>query len=149
MPGKDYSTTITVSKSPKEVFDAVNNVRGWWSERIKGETDKLGAEFEFEEPGFHWSVQKITEMVPNKRVVWRVTDSQIKFVKEKTEWKGTDVIFDISKKGEKTELQFTHRGLVPEIECFDACSGGWSHYVGGSLRDLITKGKGYPSKKEK
>ena len=69
------------------------------------------------------------------------------FVKDKTEWNGTKVIFDITKKGDKTEVRFTHVGLVPQYECYDACTDAWSGYIKGSLRNLITKGKGQPNKK--
>ena len=88
---------------------------------------------------------KITELVPGKKVVWRVLDNYFNFTKDKTEWTGTDIIFDISKKGDKTEVRFTHQGLVPEYECYDACSDGWGTYINSSLRDLIAKGKGQPN----
>ncbi len=42
------------------------------------------------------------------------------------------------------ELRFIHVGLVPDVECFGACSMGWLHYVNGSLRSLITTGVGLP-----
>ena len=80
-----------------------------------------------------------------KKVVWRVLDNYFNFTKDKTEWTGTDVIFDISKKGDKTEVRFTHRGLVPEYECYDACREGWSTYINSSLLDLIVTGKGQPN----
>jgi hypothetical protein len=37
--------------------------------------------------------------------------------------------------------------LVPELDCFDACSKGWSYYVGESLRRRITTGAGKPDPK--
>ncbi len=37
----DFSTTLLVDQTPKEVFQAINNVRGWWSEEIEGSTHKL------------------------------------------------------------------------------------------------------------
>jgi hypothetical protein len=149
MKGKNYTTAFTVDQSPEEVFDAVNNVRGWWSEEIQGHTDKLGAEFKFHYEDLHHSTHKITEFVPGKKVVWHVPKARINFVKDKAEWDGTDIVFEIGRKASKTELRFTHVGLVPTIECYDGCSGGWGFYINESLFDLITKGKGQAEKKEK
>lgn len=112
-----------------------------------GETDTLGAEFKFHYKDLHFSAHRITEFVPDKKVVWHTTDSHINFVEDKTEWTGTDVIFEITKIGDKTELRFTHVGLAPNIECYSSCSDAWSFYINTSLRDLITKGKGQPNRK--
>jgi hypothetical protein len=64
MKDRNYTTAITVNQSPEEVFDAINNVRGWWSEEIEGPTDKPGAEFTFHYKDLHRSTHKITEFVP-------------------------------------------------------------------------------------
>lgn len=146
---KSYTTTFLVDKTPKAVFDAVNNVRGWWSEEIVGSTNKLGALFKYRYQDIHRSSQNITELVPNKKVVWHVTNSRLDFVKDKAEWNGTDIVFNIAKKNGKTELRFTHVGLVPALECYGACSDGWSFYVKDSLRGLIKTGMGQPDRKEK
>ncbi len=146
---QSFTTTILVDKTPKAVFDAINNVRGWWSEEIDGRTDKVGAEFKYHYKDVHLSTQKITELVPGKKVVWHVVDSRLDFVKDKTEWNGTDIVFGINKKGDKTELNFTHVGLVPSLECYDDCVDGWSFFINESLRKLIRTGKGQPIPKEK
>ena len=80
--------------------------------------------------------------------MWHVLDARIDFVKDKTGWKGTDVVFEISKKDGKTELRFTHVGLVPAIECYGKCAGAWGYYINDSLRALITTGKGDPNPEE-
>ena len=144
MKKRDFTTAFTVSNTPQEVFDAVKNVRGWWSQTIVGDTDKVGAKFRYRHGELHDTTQKITELEPGRKVVWRVVDSKIHFVKDKAEWKGTDIVFEIAKKGARTELRLTHVGLVPSLECFEDCSGGWGFYFNGSLRRLITTGKGQP-----
>ena len=146
MTNRNFTTAFTVNQTPETVFAAINNVRGWWSEEIDGSTDKLGAEFKYHFQNIHRCRLKITELVPGKKVVWRVLDNYFSFTKDKiVEWKGTDIIFEIAKKSDRTEVRFTHQGLVPEYECYDACREGWSTYINSSLRDLITTGKGKPN----
>ncbi len=147
--GKDLTLTLSVDKTPKEVFDAVNDVRGWWSEDIEGSTDKAGGIFKYHYKDMHVSTQKITEFVPGKKVVWHVSDSSLNFVKDKNEWTGTDIVFRIFRKNGKTELKFTHVGLVPGLECYDACLEGWGFYINDSLKRLITTGQGQPYREEK
>jgi hypothetical protein len=142
---RNYTTSFAVHQSPEEVFNAINNVRGWWSGEIVGDTDKLGAEFTYRVPDAHRSKQKITEFIPSKKVVWHVLDATLSFVKDKNEWKGTDIVFEIAKKGDKTEVRFTHVGLVPACECYNDCSNAWGMLVNGNLRKLIITGKVQPS----
>jgi hypothetical protein len=147
-PDPNFTTTISVDQSPEEAFAAINNPRGWWSENIEGSTAKLGDEWTYRYKDVHRSTMKVTEMVPNKKVVWLVVDNYFNFTEDKTEWTNTKVMFEISKRGNKTEIRFTHQGLVPAYECFDVCSNAWGSYVNGSLRNLIATGKGKPNPKE-
>jgi hypothetical protein len=148
MDKPSFTTSILVSQSPEEVFGAVNDVRGWWSGEIKGRTDELGAVFEYRYQDLHRSTHQITELVPGTKVVWHVTESHLGFVDDKKEWNGTDIVFEIGKKGDQTELRFTHVGLVPAFQCYGDCSGAWGYYINDSLRALITTGKGHPNQKE-
>ncbi|MEV6428805.1 SRPBCC domain-containing protein [Nocardia sp. NPDC051463] len=133
-----------VDRTPDEVFTAINNVRGWWSGEIEGGTSELGDEFTYRYQDFHLSRQRVAESVPGERVVWLVVEGGPHFVEDRTEWKGTSIRFELSEKDAGTEVRFTHLGLVPEYECFDACSDAWGSYINGSLRSLIT-GNGRPS----
>ena len=148
MKNEDFTTSFLVDQSPQEVFDAINNVRGWWTGEIDGSTDKLGAEFTYRYKDIHRSTQKIAELVPGRKVVWDVTDAQLNFVHDKTEWIGTKVVFEIARDGDKTEVRFTHVGLVPAFECYGGCSGAWGSLVNDNLRNLIATGKGQPNQKE-
>ena len=145
MDHKSFTATFLVDQTPAEVFAAINNVRGWWSGEINGDTDKLGAEFTYRVPDMHRSKQKISELIPGKKVVWHVIDATLSFVNNKREWKDTDIVFEIAGKGNKTEVRFTHIGLVPEYECYNDCSNAWGMLINGNLHKLITTGKVQPS----
>ena len=139
---KDFTTSILVDKSPTEVFNAINNARGWWQGEIKGSTQKLNEEFSYQMADVHFSKQKIVESIPDKKIVWQVTDSNLSFVNKTDEWTGTTVEFDIQPEGKKTKVTFTHYGLTPSVECYDACSGGWADVIKKSLFSFISTGKG-------
>jgi hypothetical protein len=143
MQNQNFTTTFLVEQSPKEVFNAINNVREWWTGEpgVEGRTDKAGDEFTYRFKDIHYSKQKITELIPGKKIVWLITDSKLNFIKDKSEWTGTKILFEISEKNNKTQIRFTHVGLVPGIECYGDCSNAWSSYINSSLRNFITKDK--------
>lgn len=148
MKKQDFITNITVDQTPEEAFGAIKNLRGWWSEEIEGSTGNLGDEFTYRYKDVHSCRLKLVELVPNQRVVWLVVDNYFSFTEDKSEWKGTKLIFEVSRSGDKTEIRFTHEGLVPEYECFNVCSNAWGSYINGSLPSLIATGKGHPNQKE-
>lgn len=148
MTSKDFTTTFVVDQTPAEVFNAINNVRGWWSEEIEGSTDKLNEEFNYHYKDVHIARMKMIEMVPNEKVVWQVMDNYFSFTKDKSEWVGNKIIFEITEKERQTQLRFTQLGLVPSYECYEICRDAWGAYINTSLRSLITTGKGEPSQKE-
>jgi hypothetical protein len=143
---QSYSTTFQLNQTPKQVFDAVANVRGWWSGNIEGRTERLGDEFTYRYRDIHFSRQRLVEVVPETKIVWLVLESHLAFADDKAEWNGTRIIFDIVANGDKTELRFIHQGLVPDFECFDKCSSAWGFYINDSLKSLIATGKGDPNK---
>ncbi len=149
MTEQSYTTTVTVDRAPDEVFHAINDVRGWWSEEVEGRTDQVGSQFRYrghDEANTveHLATIRVEQLVPGRRIVWRVLDNHFSFTDDQTEWKDTEIRFDISEKNGATEVRFTHAGLVPAYECFDVCSNAWSFYIGDSLRNLITTGEGAP-----
>ena len=139
-----YSTSFTVEQPPEEVYAAILDVPAWWTGQIDGPTAEVGSEFTYRHPPQHYSRQRVVALEPARRVVWRVTDSDLPFVSEPAEWTGSEIVFEIGATAGGTVLRFTHVGLVPDVECYGACSIGWQHYVGNSLRRLITTGEGAP-----
>jgi activator of Hsp90 ATPase-like protein len=145
MTSQSFSTAFVVDQSPEEAFVAINNVRGWWSGQIEGATDELDAEFTYRYQDVHYSKQRITEFVPNRKVVWHILDAHLNFTEDPNEWTGSKVAFEVSQEGEQTEVSFTHLGLVPAFECHDKCSSAWRFYINNCLRRLITSGQGEPN----
>jgi uncharacterized protein YndB with AHSA1/START domain len=145
MTSPSYTSEFTVDQSPKEAFEAITNPRGWWSEEIVGDAEKVGDEFKYHFQDFHRCTIKVTESVPGEKVSWLVTDNYFSFVKDSAEWTGTTMTFDIAEEGGKTKVVFTHHGLVPEFECYNACQEGWGNYINGSLKNLIASGAGAPN----
>jgi NADH:ubiquinone oxidoreductase subunit E len=145
MTTSNFTTAILVDNSPEELFRAINNVRGWWSEEIDGITDKLNEEWTYHYQDVHKCKMKIVEFIPNQKVVWLVMDNYFSFTKDKNEWKDNKIIFEITQKENKTQLRFTQLGLVPEYECYEICQNAWSTYIQKSLYSLITNGEGFPN----
>ena len=146
----DLTMSFTVEQMPQHVFEAVNDVRSWWSGNVVGETGTLGAEWTYSVPDIHFSKFRTTELVPGQRVAWLVLDSYLSFIEDKEEWTGTTVRFDITEESveqgdnRRTRLTFTHEGLNAAHECYDVCHTAWGQYILGSLRDRILSGAGRP-----
>jgi hypothetical protein len=108
MTATDFTTAILVDQTPREAFDAITNVRGWWSEEIEGGTAKLNDVFTYHYEDVHNCKIKLIEVVPEKKVGWLVEENYFKFTEDKSEWTGTTVNFEITGKDNKTEVRMTH-----------------------------------------
>lgn len=140
-----FTTILTVDATAQEAYDAITNVRDWWSGEVKGDTRTLGGAFTYEYPEVHWCRLEITEMEPGRRVAWRVLGSDLTYLSKRDEWTGTTITFAIAENGGQTEVRFTHQGLEPDEECYELCSTAWSQLVGGNLRKLIETGEPQPN----
>jgi uncharacterized protein YndB with AHSA1/START domain len=147
MTDTSFTKTIDIDRPANEVFAAINRPETWWSESITGRAGEVGAEFVFDSgDGHHVWQFRVTELVPDKLVVWRVFDSVTGFVADHDEWNDTEVRFEISGSGDTSTLHFTHDGLTPDLECFEGCSMGWTGYITQSLPNLLTTGTGHPGR---
>jgi hypothetical protein len=143
MEKKNFHRTITVTASATEAMKKISQVNLWWAKNLKGSTEKLNDKFSvlFGETFVDFL---ITELVQNKKVVWKVTDCNLHWIKAKKEWNNTEVVFEISSENNKTKIDFTHLGLVPGVECYNDCEIGWNGHITMSLVKFINEGKGQP-----
>lgn len=144
MQKSDFSVSIKVKAAPETVFEKINRVKAWWTENLAGSSTALNDEFEVRFGDVHYSKQKLVEFDPPRRIVWLITEGRLNFTADPAEWEGTRICFDIHPAGDQTEIVFTHEGLVPEVECYEACSGAWTGYIKNSLFDYLSTGQGEP-----
>jgi hypothetical protein len=137
MKSWDFTTSIEVDQSREEVFNAIKNVKGWWSEDIEGNASKLNDEFIHRYGDVHTCKMKLIEVIPNEKIVWEVLENYFNFTEDSHEWEGNKIVFEISEKNNKTHLQFTQIGLVPAYECYEMCSNAWTNYIQENLWSLI------------
>ena len=147
MTDQSFTTTFSVDRSPREVFDAINDVPAWWSAEVEGPTDVEGETFTFRVKDLHRSQIRVSELVPGERVVWTVLENYMSFVEDQTEWVDTQIRFDLTKRDGGTDVRFTHVGLLPDHECYAVCSKAWDYYLRESLPNLVTTGEGKPEGK--
>ncbi|HVT86900.1 MAG TPA: SRPBCC family protein [Chitinophagaceae bacterium] len=141
---ESFMATIEVRASPQEVFKILTeDVSKWWGGKdLSGRTTKIDDEFVVHHKGAHYSKQKLTEVIPGKKVEWHVTESSLYWLQnDKQEWTNTKMIFEINAAGGKTILHFAHYGLVPSKECYEVCRQGWTMVITDWLFNYITEGK--------
>ncbi|MFN8117182.1 MAG: SRPBCC domain-containing protein [Bacteroidia bacterium] len=141
MQKENFTYSFKSSKTAKEIFELLLNIEQWWSgiyeETIIGKSRQLNDEFSFKAGGgVHDTTQKLVDLIPNSKIVWLVTNSKLTFLNNPNEWENTKIRFDLTQEEDKTIVTFTHDGLTPEIECYTACSTGWTGYLDNLKKKL-------------
>jgi hypothetical protein len=143
---KDFSLSFTVKATAKESMKSISLVKLWWAKNFKGKAVKLNDKFSVYFGGSEDTFVdfKISEVIPDKKISWLVTDCNLHWIDDKKEWKNTEVIWNLTEKNGKTKIDFVHKGMTPESECYESCKPGWTHHIKDSLVKLIENGEGFP-----
>ena len=141
---KDFSYSFTGKASAKDTMKRISEVNLWWAKNFKGRAEKLNDKFSVYFGDDTYVNFKISEVIPGKKITWLVTDCNLGWIEDKKEWKNTECIWTLTEKGGKTQVDFVHKGMTPESECYESCKPGWTHHIKDSLIKLIDKGVGYP-----
>ena len=132
MNTQDYHKSITTTVSAEEAFTKISSVSTWWTANFKGSAKNLNDVFTLRFGERDTVTLQVVEVVPHKKWVWLVTDCHMLWLKDTTEWKNTHIVFEISEGNHQTRIDMTHVGLVPGVECYNVCEGGWNRH----LKDL-------------
>ncbi len=143
---QDFSYSLTVNASPKEVMEKIGQVNSWWAKNFKGKAGKVNDEFSvyFGKPGDTFVNFKISEMIPEKKISWLVTDCNLHWINDTKEWKNNEIIWNLNQMNGKTTIDFVHKGMTSESECYESCKPGWTHHIKDSLVKLIEEDTGFP-----
>ena len=145
MLNQDYHTSMTVNMPPSEAFDKISRVPEWWGTDFQGQSRHVGDVFTIRFQSGDVYTIKIVDVVPDKKVVWQVIDSNRPSLKDPHEWTGTQIVWEIAAHSNATQIDLTHVGLVPDIECYEECSQGWNFLLQKSLLTLLTENQGNPA----
>lgn len=141
MQNKNYHRTLLVNGTPGEAIEKINRVDRWWKSDFKGNAGKPGAKFTVPFGGPSFVDFLVRELTPDQKIVWEVTDCYIQRFQDKKEWIHTQVVFELSPRDGKTQINFTHVGIGPQCECYKACEAGWNGHL-QTLAQYINQGIG-------
>lgn len=142
METKNFTSSISAKISAAEAIKRISNISGWWGITFDGSAKKQNDQFMVKMGGDSFFSFTVAELIPGKRIVWLITDCNMPWYQNKKEWANTKLIFDFSENSGVTNLNFTHEGLTPEVECYKDCAPGWTHWIETSLFSYLTTGKG-------
>jgi hypothetical protein len=74
METKNFNCSITTKISASEAIKKISQVPAWWGVAFIGSAEKQGDEFVIKMGGDSFFNFTVSELIPNKRVVWLVTD---------------------------------------------------------------------------
>ncbi len=86
-------------------------------------------------------VFRLDKLEPPREMRWACVEQHDGNLAEPDEWLGTTLSFRFCDEGDETRLDFVHHGIVPELDCFEACEGGWNFFLRRSLRQLVELGR--------
>lgn len=148
MKQPDYSSMIVANITAEEAFDRISRVSEWWTKNVTGASaenvDRFTVRF-----GETFVDFQVAEIIPHEKIVWQVLDCNLHWIQDKTEWKDTKIVWELSHENGTTTVTMTHLGLAPGIECYESCRTGWNFYVTESLQRLLVENKGMPDGRQR
>ena len=120
----DIRHLVFIKSTPEKIYEAITTEKGiasWWSVHNNARP-QTGSVYRISFGGDYYKEIKITELVPNKKVVWEVLEAH-------PEWLNTKVSFEISREKDTAELRFNHSGWKDYTDMFAQCNHHWGVYL--------------------
>ena len=140
----DFTATVTFTNGPDAVYEALattSGISGWWVPATG--SAETGGELTFDFGG-GLKLTGVDEATRPLFVRWTVL-----ICEPAPDWVGTRIHFELNALDNGgTRLAFRHEGLTAQLECFESCHAGWTHYL-GSLAAYVETGIGWPASSEK
>ena len=130
---------VGVAAPLDDVYQAVTTpegLAGWWTTDTKG-TSEIGGQLIFRFGDLGGFDMEVLELDPSGHVRWRVVDGP-------EEWIGTEIDWNLEKRGDYTIIQFKHEGWREPVPFMHHCSTKWATFL-MSLKGLLETGSGRPS----
>jgi uncharacterized protein YndB with AHSA1/START domain len=144
MHAESYTRNIEIAASPANVFRALTKeLHKWWTTSAE-DASAIGqtATSRF---GESYQTIVVKDLVPERRVVWGCVEhlqaGDTRWVHG--EWVGTRMIWKIEPGSPGSRLTLVHRGLIPQLDCYDIWKEGWDRYA-QSLKSYLETGTGSP-----
>jgi uncharacterized protein YndB with AHSA1/START domain len=134
----DIRINVVIKATSEKVYSAVitqEGLQSWWCKQATAKPE-LGFVNVFPFGKFR-NEMKITELIPDKKVVWNCIDSI-------EEWIGTEIIFDLEEKDGNTILRFAQAGWKSITDTYAGCTYEWAIFL-KSLKSFCETGTGNPS----
>lgn len=135
----DILHEVGVAAPLDEVYQAVTTVEGlagWWTTDTVGKNE-VGEKLIFRFGDLGGFDMEVLKLDPSGHVRWRVVDGP-------EEWIGTEIDWNLGRRGEHTIVQFKHEGWREPVPFMHHCSTKWAVFL-MSLKELVETGRGRPA----
>jgi hypothetical protein len=140
----DFNYSIQVPIKADDAFIKILNIPQWWGVKYSGNAHQLNDLFTVKMGDESFIHFKVSELTPNTKISFAVTDCFLPWFSDQQEWNNTTLIFELMEESDSTIIKFTHQGLTPALACYNDCNKGWSHWIGTSLNAVLKGGELIP-----
>src|SRR5215467_5342626 len=96
MKEQGYHGSFTANVSPREAFENISRVSERWSKNLEGKSQKPNDVFTVRFRSGDMFKAKVSELLPDTKIIWEFIDAYQGWVKNPTEWVGTKIIWEVT-----------------------------------------------------